>query len=192
MKTLLFNPFQKYSDSQLLISGLCFSIIGIVLGFAFNARFDGFIDVHFAEKTTFTQPLFDTLINVFFGTAVFFIMGKSINKKTRFIDIFTTCLIAKTPLYLIAFLNTNDFMYNVTSRMVTMINPEKIDSIPTMDLTIVMASALIMIPMLVWSIALLFNGFKTATNAKETKHILLFILGIIITEVITKILIKQL
>lgn len=192
MKTILFNPFQKYSDTVLLISGLCFSAIGVLLGFAFNARFDGFIDLHFTQNTTFFQPLSDTIINAFYGTIVFFIIGKVINKKTRIIDILTTCLIAKAPLYLIAFFNINHLMYNATLKMMSMTTIEKINSISTIDITIVMVSAVIMIPILIWVFVLLFNGFKTATNAKGIKHTLLFILGVILSEIISKILITHL
>ena len=189
MKTLFFNPFQKYSDRILLIFGLSFSLIGIALGFAFNARFDGFIDLHFVENTSFSQPLFDTVINTLCGTLIFFIFGKLINKKTRIIDILTTCLIAKIPFYLIPFTNINQLVFNTTSQMISEINPEKINSISTADMMILMILAIITILIIIWSIILLFNGFKTATNSKEAKHTILFILGIIITEVISKILI---
>ncbi|MEO8516114.1 MAG: hypothetical protein ABI426_05180, partial [Flavobacterium sp.] len=146
----------------------------------------------FVGKTVFTQPLLDTLINTICGTVVFFIIGKKINQKTRLIDILTTCLIARTPSYLLTFLNINGFINNATSKILTQINPEKLDNIPTIDLGILMITGIITIPILVWFFVLLYNGFKTATNAKETKHTFLFILGIIITEIITKILIKQL
>lgn len=183
MKTILFNPFEKYSDRILLLAGLFFNSAGILLGFAFNARFDGFLDLHFIETTTFLQVLLESCIDIACGTILFFFIGKLINQKTRLIDILTTCLIAKIPMYLIAFLNTNGMMYALQSKVVSQTKPEDISS---MDLGMLMTS----IPILIWYIILLFNGFKTATNAKETKHILLFILAIIITEIITKILIK--
>lgn len=189
MKTLLLHPFEKYSDHLLLITGLSFSFIGVLLAFAFNARFDGFLDLHFVEETTLSQSLLEVLFNIFSGTLVFYIVGRLINNKTRLIDILSVCMIAKIPFYIIPLLNINSLVYNTTIKMTALIHSEKANGISTADLSIMMAVGIIMILILIWTILLLFNGFKIATNAKETKHTLFFILGIIITEIISKYLI---
>ena len=54
------------------------------------------------------------------------------------------------------------------------------------DLTIVLIFGLVSILLIVYSIALLANGFKTATNVKKWHHWLLFTLALIIGEIISK------
>ncbi|WP_300566035.1 YIP1 family protein [Flavobacterium sp.] len=191
MKTLFLNPFEKYSDRILLITGLLFSTFAVLLAYTFNARFDGFLDLHFSDNTTIYQSLSDVLIGIISGTIVFFGIGRLINKKTRLIDILSTCLIAKIPFYISPLLNINGFMYNTTSRVVKIANPENVHKISTTDIIILMATSTLTLLTLIWMIALLFNGFKIATNSKETKHTLFFIAGIIIAEIVSKIVISQ-
>ena len=73
-----------------------------------------------------------------------------------------------------------------------LVNPEMIHQVATSSLMIVIGFGLISILFLVWYIALLFNGFKVASNAKGKTPIVLFILSIILAEVLSKVLIHQL
>ncbi|TDE45997.1 hypothetical protein E0I26_04735 [Flavobacterium rhamnosiphilum] len=189
MKTLLFNPFEKYSDRTLIAFGLLFSLIGGYLGFVFNARFDGVIDLHFVEKVSVYQPLFDIAIDIFCSSILLFSVGKLINNKTRFIDILSVSMIARIPFYFLSFFNINNLMYNISKRILSMIAPEKIHNFVITDIPVLLVVSMTTILFLIWLIVLLYNGFKVATNAKETKHTLFFIGALIFAEILSKILI---
>lgn len=189
MKTLLFNPFEKYSDRTLIAFGLLFTLIGGYLGFVFNARFDGVIDLHFVEKVSVFQPLFDIVIDIFCSSILLFSVGKLINNKTRCIDILSATIIARIPFYFITFFNANNKAYAIFEGILTLAKSNQINTLETLDIFYLMLMTFAIIASLIWSMVLLYNGFKVATNAKETKHTLFFIGALIFAEILSKILI---
>ena len=60
-----------------------------------------------------------------------------------------------------------------------------LSSIATTDLIILLAAAALSIVALVWSVALLYNGFRVATNLKKTIHKAALALGILIADIIS-------
>jgi hypothetical protein len=189
MKTLLFNPFETYSERILSVVGLIVTLIGGYLGFIFNARFDGVIDLHFVEKVSLYQPILEIGINILCTTVLLFIVGKIINPKTRIIDIFLTSMIARIPYYIITLFNANSKAYTISQGILNLVKSNKINPLSSTDIFYLLLMSFAIIASLIWFITLLFNGFKTAVNAKGTKHILLFIGAIVIAEIISKILI---
>jgi len=99
----LFNPFHL-SEKKLMSFGIIALLIGTYLGFIFNCRFDGVIDLHFTEKVKLFQPFIDLLASIVVAAVIFYFIGLFINKKTRILDLFITVLIAKVPFYLLPFL----------------------------------------------------------------------------------------
>ncbi|MFV5698451.1 hypothetical protein ACM55H_08790 [Flavobacterium sp. ZT3R17] len=187
MKTLLFNPFEKYSERILIIVGLAFTVIGGYLGFVFNARFDGVIDLHFVEKVPLYQPILEIGINILCTTILLFIVGKIINPKTRIIDVFLTSMIARIPYYIVTFFNANNKAYTISQGILNLVKSTKTNTLSSTDILHLLLMSFAIIASLIWFITLLFNGFKTAVNAKETKHILLFTAAIVVAEIISKI-----
>lgn len=192
MKTILFNPFQKYSEKQLFLFGWFLAITAAVLSLFFNGRFDGIIDLHFVEKTSIITASLDIVICTGILSLLLFIIGKMINKKTRFIDVLVASLIAKIPFYFLLFFNINNKMYLVSQKLMDSILQKKDFNIETFDMSLLVFSGIATFICLIWSMILLFNGFKTATNIKETKHILLFIVSVITAEVLSKIILFKL
>ena len=193
MIKLLFNPFERYSEKQLLVTGITASIIGCFLAFNFNARFDGILDLHFVKKNTIIQPIIDILIDFFCLTILLFLIGKYSNSKTRFIDIITTTLISKIPFYILLFQNINNFSFQITDKLTKSLLTKNysIETITSSEMVYLVATGILNLAFVIWSVILLFNGFKIATNAKTTKPILLFIVIIILSELISKILISK-
>ncbi|MBY0485877.1 MAG: YIP1 family protein [Flavobacteriaceae bacterium] len=192
MKTILFNPFQKYSEKQLFLFGWFLAITAAVLSLFFNGRFDGIIDLHFVEKTSIFTASLDIVICTGILSLLLFIIGKMINKKTRFIDVLVASLIAKIPFYFLLFFNINNKMYLVSQKLMDSILQKKDFNIETFDMSLLVFSGIATFICLIWSMILLFNGFKTATNIKETKHIILFIVSVITAEVLSKIILFKL
>lgn len=191
MKKLLLNPFEKFSETKLLLFGIAITLLGSYLGFVFNGRFDGAIDLHFSDEVTLPQPFIDNAINVFSISISLFLFGRIINKKTRFIDILIPSLVARLPFYFLPFTNINNFMVTFSNEIIGNLdikNPVNFH-IETFDLIAILLFAIVSIGFLVWFVILLFNGFKIATNCKTPNHTLLFVFGIILAEILSKILI---
>lgn len=192
MSTLLLNPFEKYNDKQLLISGISITILGSILGFVFNANFDGVIDLHFVKETSFVTVTSEIIIDILCQTILLFILGKYINKKTRFVDILSPVLIARLPFYLLTIFNSNDFMFKKSENLIKNLPLGQIDNPDFNDLFIMLLFGLISIGFLIWFVIILYNGFKVATNTKGVKNYIFFAVSIIIAEILSKMLLIML
>lgn len=191
MKTILYNPFLRYSEKKLLVFGILALLVACGISTLLNGRFDGVLDLHFVEKTNFVTSLLDLIIGTISITILLFIIGKIINKKTRIIDILALSLIAKIPFYFLLLFNINNKMLLVSEKLLQGITQNRTSNIETSEMLLIVFSGIATLSSLIWSFILMFNGFKTATNLKDTKHILLFIIAIIIAEILSKILISN-
>lgn len=193
MMKLVFNPFERYSEKQLILIGIVTTLIGSLLAISFNARFDGILDLHFVEKVKIYEPIIDILIDTICLVILLFAIGKSINKKTRLVDIISTTLISKIPFYILLFQNINSFSYQITDKLTKSLLTKNysLEKVTTGEMTYLVFCGILSLVLIVCSITLLYNGFKTATNAKNTKSILLFIVAIILSEVVCKIVISK-
>lgn len=111
MTKLFFNPFKDFSDKTLLIFGILATIIGVYVGWIFNAQFDGIIDLHFGNSISAKESMLLITIDIIVLTVLLSIFGRIINPKTRLIDIITTILIARIPIYLLSLMNINNKMF---------------------------------------------------------------------------------
>jgi len=187
MNKIIINPFEKFTEVQLFALGIALTIGGSLLGFLFSARFDGVLDLHVAPGVTLAQPFIDNAINTVSLFLLLFIVGIIINKKTRFIDVFNTVLIARSPFYLLTLGNISGFMNGIENK-INPNDPLDINFSPT-DILVLGVFSMFAVGFLVWFVALLYNGFKTATNLKSTPHKIAFGFTIILAEVLSKALI---
>ena len=57
------NPFEYIAGLRALLIGLTGMALSIALGVIFDARFDGVLNLHFTEDSTFYQVVTDQCIN---------------------------------------------------------------------------------------------------------------------------------
>ncbi len=192
MKTLLFNPFKKYSEQQLLVFGFITAVAGVVFATLTNTHFDGVLDTHFGKQVSIKTAVLQSVINIVSIVVVFYPLGKWINSKTRLIDVFNISLIIKIPAYFMMPLNINGWAYSKTEPLLeAMVNPFNLQFTPE-TIVFLTISSILAILAFVWLIILLYNGFKVATNLKGTKHIIMFTIVIIASEIISKVLLMLL
>ena len=183
---LFFNPFEKFSEIQLLVFGIIITILGSFIGSSLGVIYDGVFDVH-VYQTTFAQAILVNFINILSVFVPLLILGKIINSKTRIIDILNVSLISRFPIYIAGLLANNEKMNGITENILKEINtPEKLQ-IPTTDLVYLMVFSSLMMILLVYSIVLMFSGFRTATNVKKWQHFIFFAIAIIVAELISKV-----
>lgn len=184
---LFINPFERWSESKLISYGFIFLFLGSTLAYFLKSRFDNFLHISFVPSLEFYQPFVDNILILMCLSFFLYIAGIIQYPKTRFIDILATVLIGNAPFYLLSLTNINDFGFEATQNVLNM-NLENPESIPA-DIVIYFAIVSIFsIIILIWAIALLYNGFKRAVNAKGIKAIILFVIAIILTIATTSFL----
>jgi hypothetical protein len=185
MMKLFFNPFEKYSEKILAPIGIMVYLFGSYLATICHANFDGLFDLHFTESTlSFGESLFQNGIDLLTPFVFLMVVGLVINRKTRPIDILSAVLISRIPLYFVSLFNmekTFSMKQEATLKEITRFAQEHIGLLMVFGLVVLLA--------VIWMITLLYNGFKVATNAKGPKSIPLFILALIVSEVVSKLII---
>lgn len=186
-KKMLFNPFERYSEKTLGGIGGIGLLLAVFLSYFFNAHFDGALDVHFDHSMTYKEALIENAVSVICLVLIFFLVGRIVYHKTELIDVFVVCLIARIPLYLLAFSNFGNLQYELGQALFKTIT-ERGRNIP-MDAVILSTGMNILnLLVLIWVIVLLFNGFKIATNRKGIKLAIGFIVAILLAEILSKLL----
>ena len=94
---LLKNPFAVLSDKQILLTGIIAFVIGVFLAFQFQIQLQ-ILRINTLKIPSLLEVVIGHLIILICLTISFFILGKVINKKTRFIDILSSVLISLIPL----------------------------------------------------------------------------------------------
>ena len=183
MKALLFNPFERYNAGPLSFAGVLAAIAGGIFAVYCNARYDGVIDMHFMPLETW-KPFADNAIVIITLGALLYAIGRKINQKTRAVDILAAVLIARIPMYPLPFFNVNGMMEKAGHELMqAYVSQQPAGTSPMVPIVVF---ALFLFIALVWSMALLYNGFRTAANAKAKNHIIWFIGAVLLSEIISK------
>ncbi|MFC3158667.1 Yip1 domain-containing protein [Chryseobacterium arachidis] len=170
----IFNPFSKYNEKQLLLAGIIGLIITLGLCQLFGFQVDSIFHYRYTdEKTSIITSIGLSILSYAIPTVIFFILGKIYNKRTRLIDIINTVLISQIPGILIILLSEIPLVKSTMDSIAATAqkNPEGILAFDLITMCIYSFSLLILI---VYGMTLFYNGFKTATNFKDWKQIVLF------------------
>ena len=186
--SILLNPFAVLSDKKQTIIGIISLILGILIAHFMDINIQ-ILRIDPTEKVSLLKSFLNLCVCISFLSLAFFGIGKIINKKTRFIDIINTVLLAFIPVYLSLFQNINNFLTNEINQIVEAIaNGDIYNMSPPILLLIV---GLLGFAFFIYYIYLLFIGFKTATNAKKAWHYVLFFATLIIIDLLTSIIINS-
>ncbi len=187
---ILFNPFERIAGLRSLLLGLAIMFLTSVIAYFSNARFDGVIDMHGGEKVDYYYYLIDGLIAWLSMVVIFYPVSLFVTKlKSRFIDVAGTLLLARFPMIIDALIlfylknsEVNKFLESVVLKTNVVYN------IQIMDWMFFVGSMLLMIMSTVWFIALCYNSYKVNTNLKGVKAVWIFVVGILLAEILSKIL----
>jgi hypothetical protein len=185
----IFNPFSKFSEVQLLFAGLIFMLISFAVCYYFGLQMDSIFHFGYINKNhTTLQIIWITLRSYLIGFFAFFILGKIYNRKTRFIDIINTILISQIPGLIIVVIGEIPFIENALALTATISNDEN-TKLPMINIIIICVYIFINLLVAAYGMTLLYNGFRTATNIKNWKQIVLFAFVVIATVTISQFLI---
>ena len=183
MKKIIINPFEKFTEVQLFTLGVALTIGGSLLSYLFKCRVDGVLHIGAGINVTIAQSFTDSAIATFSLFIVFYVLGLVINKKTRLIDILNTVLIGRSPMYLLTLGNINGLLNTMEQSAAVATNFSPVEYAGLLFFS------LFAICFLVWIVALLYNGFKTATNLKSTTHKIAFGVSIFFAGIVAEIIV---
>jgi hypothetical protein len=189
MKKILFNPFEQFSERPLILFGIAATVILSMTAAFFNARFDGVLDLHFLTPTLFINTLTDNIINISVLCLTLFSLGKIRNNKTRFVDVFSACLIARIPYYLVPFFNWNNRILLESEKILKQfmtLQPGMTPEFESNQILLLGLFTVVSMLFLTWFIYLLYRGYQVATNAKGTVEVILFGLALLVAEAFSK------
>lgn len=184
---MFINPFCRYSALSLFVVGLFSFVVGTLLAYCFSVSFDGVLDVHVAKGMTLVRALKENMLNVVLLTLLLLTLGVAINRKTRWIDMLNVVLIFRIPLYLILLLSSIPIVRQTQKELLNSVQKQAGIYLESLHILVLLLFSILSLGLFVYSIILLFNGFKTASNAKTWQHYMLFIFIVIVAEVVSKI-----
>jgi len=193
----VYNPFEKIAGWKAFGIGIAILILTTVIGYFGNTVFYG-ISIKSVQSITWCKAFSLQALGLVVTVFVLWITGLLFAKHVRFQDILGTVTLAKYPLVLAAimFLTLSKWLNELNNTLLSAKNIQEtielFNSLTISDYVFFILFAIVSILILVWAIALLFNAFKVSTNLKGGKCALLFIAGLLISEIIIGVIINKL
>lgn len=186
MKTWLFNPFKFIAGGKALWLGIGAMLVTAVLCLLTHEHLDGIIDVHVGKQVPpfvyFIEPFIDWICLLL----PLYVFGRSISiSSTRFIDIAGTSALSRYPVFfmaVIAMLTPRDM--GPPDKLLTLLHNN-----PALAIKLGIVGLLI-VPFIVWAIALAYNAYSVSANLKGSKAVWSFITSMVIAEILSKIIIS--
>lgn len=193
MKFSIFNPFNRIAGLRAFAIGLPIVLLASILGYLTHIHFDGVLDSHMSPEGTIYLFLAEGLIDLICLLMVFCISGIIISGfHFRFVDMLGTITLSRAPMIL----NPVAALLFPQQRMTDYLNYVYLNTgdpvtLTRMDIIGFIISVLVIMFVIIWVVALLFNAYKICVNKKGVKLVASFIISLIVAEVISKILIAQ-
>ncbi len=191
----LFNPFQFIAGFKALFLGLVIILITAFIGSLSQAHFSGVLDMQVdllnqqpvARWVYFAEVLVDWLCM----SAILMIAGFFFSRSSfRIIDVFGTQALARAPYLLGALVVLPAGLKRFTEYLLWQQTRQGTEvTIQSTDILFVILAGIVIIPMIIWMVALMYKAYTVSCNIKGRKAIITFIAGIICAEVLSKIII---
>ncbi|MCX8526195.1 YIP1 family protein [Chryseobacterium formosus] len=172
----IFNPFLKFDEKTLLIAGFVSITSVFLFGYYFGLQTDSLF--HFRlinSEDSLSKIILSTLIVYAISILIFFVFGKIINKKTRFIDVVNPILISQFIVILLLLISEIPLVKNAQKQIIASVENQSFE-LDMISLLITTINSFVSLAITAYGMAILFNGFRTATNMKDWRHIVIFVL----------------
>jgi hypothetical protein len=178
--SFLMNPFTRIAGWQAFGLGLIFVVLMGFLGTYSGIAFDGVIDMHLID-TSLLQSFLFLATDLVCLVVVMWITGLIVSKNFRFIDILGTMTLAKAPFLILAI---SGFFTTAPDLSEIYKNPYVVFQSASFIILMVLS-----MPVIIWSIALMYNALKISCDVKGSKLTVAFIIALLISEALSKVLI---
>jgi len=176
----LINPFTRVAGWQAFGFGLIFVVLMGFLGAYNGIAFDGVMDMHMMD-ISLSQSFLYLGIDLVSLVFVMWITGLIVSKNFRFIDILGTMTLAKAPFLILAFAG----FFTATPDLSGIYKDPYVIFQSTSFIILIALS----LPVIIWSITLMYNALKVSCDVKGSKLTVAFIIAMLLSEVLSKVLI---
>ncbi len=186
MKNWYYNPFVYIAGMKAFLIGLLVFALATFLGALNGTNFDGAFDVHLAKELPFSYYFIASFLSWIIPALFLYIGGIILSRSSiRFIDVLGTTGMARSPLLimaLIGFMPIASVLKNLNP-----MNPNLLGELMP-HLPWLFIYGILSVTSIIWVIALLVNAYKVSCNLKGPKMVVSFILILIISEIVIKLL----
>ena len=192
--TLLFNPFVYTAGGQALGLGVAAIVAVAMAGFVSHTHFDGVLDLHTGARATLLFFLAEGFIDWLSLALVLVVLGKIVSKTSfRIVDVLGTQALARWPTLFLALLTLPPGFQRYGRVLVEQVTRHPTQPPPiSPDAIYFFAATLLTLPLLVWMIVLMYNAYTVSCNVKGGKAVATFIAGLVLAEIISKVVIYSL
>lgn len=178
MERLFLNPFEDYSEKNLLWIGIVGFLVGITISYFGKIVFDGIIQIHMGA-TSLTAIILGNLSNMGILTLGLFMLAKVLYKKTRFVDILNNVLIARIPMLFASLLVV------WMTKLIPMGKAAEINlamSLNQSDMMWIALLAIFLLFMIVYFFYLVVVGIRHSINSKKFGHGFLIVIAVFVLD----------
>jgi hypothetical protein len=191
---LLFNPFAFIAGGQALLLGLALILLAGWIGFLSSTHFDGVLDTHTGWKGPLWFSLAEGIIDWLCLTVPLIVTGKLISRSSfRVIDLAGTQALARWPTFLISLAFLPGGIQRFSQALLLEVG-KPVPQIPYThpDALIFLASLIVMLPCIVWIVALMYQSFSISCNVRGAKAVWTFVGTLLLAEVLSRVALAQL
>ncbi len=188
------NPFVYIAGGYSLLIGLLIIFCTSVISYYSNIHFPDILSVKTSSDYPVLYYLIQNIANWLVISTVLYLFAIVFSKsKIRLIDIYGTQALARFPYLfaaLIGFSNVLDkFGQYILWQLLEQGEPVVMSA---GAITIAIVLIVVTLFLTVWLVAMMFNAFKVAANIKGSKLIITFIIGLILSIIISVLTTNQL
>lgn len=188
MLKYLKSPFEYIAGVRSLVIGTIIISFTGVMAYSTNVHQNGLLNVKFIGFDTAPYIFFlEGFINALVVSFVLYLLGIIFSKsKIRFIDLLGTQSVSRIGILLLVILTKIiPINYEALSKMK---DANRI-SMPSGDeMTNLILLAILSIPIIIYTVVLMYKSFSISCNIKGGRGITLFIIGFIISEICLQVL----
>ena len=193
----LWNPFVTTAGGTALAAGLAILLATSAIGSISNTHFDGVLDTHTGRPASLWFFLAEGIASWLSLAVVLWVAGLVITprgQRFRAIDLFGTQALARWPFLFVALVCLLPGYTRYTEAMIKSLESIQqgrfqFPQAPFLDMLTFWGVVGVMLICLVWFVALAWQSFRISCDAKGGLAIVTFIIGMLIAEVVSKVVI---
>ncbi len=187
----LFTPFKFIAGSKALGIGIVVLALLSILGYLGNVHFGGVIGPSIADSSSESPYILHACYQLsawISMTLVFYITARLVSKTSvRLIDIAGTMAVSQAPFILVALLGLSPDVHLHIGNPNTVNIPEIMQVVKD-NIGMIAMISIVSILIMVWSIALKYNAYSVSANVKGVTGAISFAIGIIICEILSRLI----
>lgn len=187
----LFWPFKYIAGTKALAIGIVAMILISIFGYLGNVFFNGVIGPNIAATGVSSPYIVHAIMQIsalFSLTLVFYITARIVSKSAvRLIDIAGTMALSQAPFILVALAGLIPATHLDIASMNT-VGLEGFIQIIEDNIVMITLISILSILIIVWTVALKYNAYTISANIRGAKAIVSFIVAIIISEILARII----